>query len=398
MTSTFIHNVARSLVVAILVISAWPTIDSAVNPHHLDMARALLSGSIWIHTPTTVHDVGAVGEVFYTPFPPLPALLAVPAVLTPWPDAVFNVMIVAAAAWAVFLAGRLGDRWGGRATGTWAAVALGLGSGLWTATAIHDTYHSAHVLAVLAVVSGLYLATGRRRRPVAAGLSLGLGALARQAVGLAAVPLAALASGRWSTDRGRRAAVGVVVAVAIPVSLYLVLNAARFGSPLETGYDRVHHHPRITADLEAHGAFSPAFVPRNVRLMLVGGPLVIPVAPFLVPNPAGMSVLLVSPWLIFALLPLLRPDRPQARRRAAWCWLTVLFVSVPHLLYVNSGWVQFGYRFALDWLPFLLFASILGIRRLSWLTAAPPLALAVFVNAWGMVALANWERWSAFLR
>ena len=156
--------------------------------------------------------------------------------------------------------------------------------------------------------------------------------------------------------------------------------------------------PRITADLEAHGAFSPAFAPRNLRLLLVGGPLVIADAPFVVPDPSGMSVLLVSPWLLFALLPLWRPDRPPARGMAAWCWVAVLAVSVPHLLYVNSGWVQFGYRFALDWLPFLLLASILGIRRLSWRTAVPPLALSVFVNAWGMVALANWERWSAFAR
>ncbi len=392
MSRTARHRAARLAVAVLLVLPALPSLDAAANPQHLDTARAFLAGSLWVADPTTRHDMGEVEGRFFAPFPPLPAALALAAVVTAWPDAAFNSMVVAAAVLAVAVAARLGDRWGGRATGTWCAAAVGLGSGLWTATAIHDTYHSAHVLAVLATLAALDLATARRR-PGLAGFALGVAALARQAVALAAVPLALIAAG----CRGRRpgqAFLVVLAAAAVPVGAYLAVNTARFGSPLDSGYSRARHHPRIAADVERHGAFSTAYVGRNLAIMTVGGPRLVPAPPYLVPDPRGMSLLLVSPWLVLACLPLLRPDRPGVRRTTAWCWLGAAAISVPHLLYVNTGWLQFGFRFALDWLPFLLLAAALGVRRLPPRWALPPLALAILVNAWGVASVLTFERWS----
>ena len=38
-------------------------------------------------------------------------------------------------------------------------------------------------------------------------------------------------------------------------------------------------------------------------------------------------------------------------------------MAIPDLLYYNTGWVQYGYRFLLDFLPFLLILVALGLRR-----------------------------------
>jgi hypothetical protein len=206
-----------------------------------------------------------------------------------------------------------------------------------------------------------------------------------------------LAGGGWSSAHRRRAAVTVLATAALPFTLYLAINTTRFGSPLATGYGAVRHHPRIAAEHAEHGAFSTAFVVRNLRVALLGRPLAVADAPYLVPDPEGMSLLLVSPWLVLALLPLLRPDRPEVRRLALACWFAVLAVGVPHLLYVNTGWLQFGYRFALDWLPFPLLAAVLGVRRLRRSLALAPLLLAILVNAWGVVAVVRWESWSTLL-
>jgi len=61
-----------------------------------------------------------------------------------------------------------------------------------------------------------------------------------------------------------------------------------------------------------------------------------------------MPVLLTSPGLLLAI-------------RADWCnretialGLTALLVLVPSLLYYGGGWWQFGYRYALDCLPFIM--------------------------------------------
>ncbi len=392
------HWMARAVVAAAILTTSLPSIHQAANPHHFDMARGFLSGSLWIDEASVANDVGEHSNRHFVPFPPLPALIAMIAELSPWPDEVFNSIIVFSSVMAVLLAGRLGDSLGGLTVGTWAAFALGLGSNLWSATVIHDTYHSAHVLAVLTLTSALWLGMRQLPRASTAGLAMGLGILARQTMVCGLPSLAGVTAA--SSPQGSRSRVFIVVLMTAScvAAVYPALNWARFGSPLETGYGLVHHHPSIARDLADHGVFSSAFVERNLDVMLKGGPLQVSRAPYFVPNPRGMSVLLVSPWLLLAFLPLMCPDRRGVRAIAAWSWLAVLLVSLPAVLYVNTGWVQFGYRFALDWLPFLLLAAIVGIRGRSRWISLPPLVAAIVVNSWGVAAILNWESWSRLVR
>ncbi len=39
-----------------------------------------------------------------------------------------------------------------------------------------------------------------------------------------------------------------------------------------------------------------------------------------------------------------------------------ILVAIPNLLYYNTGYLQTGYRYALDFLPFLLILAALGMR------------------------------------
>ena len=104
-----------------------------------------------------------------------------------------------------------------------------------------------------------------------------------------------------------------------------------------------------------------------------------------------MSVLLTSPAFLLLLPALRRYGRSRLISGAA---LAVLLIVVVNLMHFSQGWVQFGYRFANDALPFALplvalgFASLIGsARRGAW---AKPLALglvvvSIAVNAWGVV-------------
>jgi hypothetical protein len=57
-------------------------------------------------------------------------------------------------------------------------------------------------------------------------------------------------------------------------------------------------------------------------------------------------------------------------------------VALLDLCYQNSGWVQFGYRFALDYFPLLIVLLALGGRRFGvGFTACAVLAFAL--NAFG---------------
>jgi hypothetical protein len=86
----------------------------------------------------------------------------------------------------------------------------------------------------------------------------------------------------------------------------------------------------------------------NLDYLLTHLPRPIPQAPYFRPDGLGMSVFLTSPGLLFAL-------RADWRDRRAW-WLlgAAAVVLVPTLLYYGGGWLQYGYRYFLDSVPFVI--------------------------------------------
>ena len=69
--------------------------------------------------------------------------------------------------------------------------------------------------------------------------------------------------------------------------------------------------------------------------------------------------------------------------------LAIVIVAFVNLMHFSQGWVQFGYRFSLDFLPWALVLVAIGFDRLRS-TAAVALglgivAVSIAVNGWGVV-------------
>jgi hypothetical protein len=89
--------------------------------------------------------------------------------------------------------------------------------------------------------------------------------------------------------------------------------------------------------------------------------------------------------LLLLLWPAARPPLHRA------LWLTVAAVAVPAFFYQNSGWVQFGYRFSLDYLPFLILLLAVGGRRVGW-GARTLVAIGIAVNLFGAITFdRHWQ-------
>jgi uncharacterized membrane protein YhaH (DUF805 family) len=109
-----------------------------------------------------------------------------------------------------------------------------------------------------------------------------------------------------------------------------------------------------------------------------------------------MSILLTSPAFLL-LLPALRLyGRSRLVSGAA---IAVLIVVLVNLMHFSQGWVQFGYRFSNDAVPFALPLVALGFERLidggrRWAMplAAGLIVVSIAVNAWG-VAWGNLLGW-----
>ncbi|MCA9543699.1 MAG: hypothetical protein KC613_04895, partial [Myxococcales bacterium] len=189
------------------------------------------------------------------------------------------------------------------------------------------------------------------RRPFLAGLMLAWAFATRASLVLAAAffywQLVAPASGeRFERKEQLKRFLLFSAPPLVAGVLLLWFNHARFENPMEFGHTYLAggRMPRI----RDFGLFHPAFFKRNLHAAFTLTPRIIDKAPYLQISKHGMSLFLTTP----ALLMLFRPKRWHRILAPTLLCLAATFGLI--LMYQNTGWVQFGYRFSLDFLPYVL--------------------------------------------
>jgi len=360
----------------------------AASPDFLLLADAFLHGRTWID-PATLHgpwDRIDIDGRTYLPFAPLPALVFMPLVAlfgvpaTAWAQPFINAALAGACVALGYVVisrfdgGVLRDR-------LWVTALFAFSTPLVTIVARGGPWHQGQLLATICSLLAILEASGRRRGLLLGALG-GAGFLARAPV-LLAVPLYTWAAGAAATVGDARPAArrlvraaALVAAGALPALAFaLWYNAARFGSVAESGYG-IAALPPFLETLRGEGLFSLAHVPRNIdyfllHLPLVGGPPL-----YLRPDGLGLSVLLTSPGLLIGV---------KARQWDAFlvgCGLTAVLVFIPSLLYYGGGWIQSGFRYFLDAIPFLLPIIAAGTRGGLGLRWKLLIAAGIAVNLW----------------
>jgi hypothetical protein len=202
--------------------------------------------------------------------------------------------------------------------------------------------------------------------------------MARPTILLAAIPFGVallLKSGNRV-----RTAVSFGVPLVLAVTATALYDFVRFGSPLETGYGISVLVRKSLAEQRAKGVFSIRHLPDNVGLLLAGGFDVRDKFPWLVPDPNGHSILLTTPAVLIALRAGVRSGSAQI------LWAAAFLVAVPVLLYYGGGGYRtYGYRYALDFLPFVLALVAIGARRRFGRLEKGLIMLSVAFVAYGIV-------------
>jgi hypothetical protein len=339
------------------------------------LADAFLHGRLWLAQPLGPYDNVIIDGRVYVPFAPFPAIALMPLVavfgplrLDQWEpivDAALAALDVGLCWW---LMGRVGVR--SAMDRLWLAVLLGFSTQIWWVTTRGGVWHTGHLIA-MALTLGALIETFGRRRPWLLGLCVGAAFLTRAPLALA-IPFFA-----WVVARGGRSSVldpagwpwrrwaVYALGIAPAVAFALWYNAARFGSPLESGYALASLPPFLEAE-RARGLFSLSHLGMNLDYLFTHLPTLFIRGPdgsiqqwVIPPRPdgLGMSILLTSPGLLVAL----RADWRSAM--AVALGLTAIVVLVPSLLYYGGGWLQYGYRYALDSIPFVMAIVGLAVAR-----------------------------------
>ena len=391
----------------------------------------------------------------FVPFPPLPALILVPFValfgLATDDQLVFIVLGALDVGICWWLLGRLPVR-------PWVRVAttafFAFGTVFWYSAQLSTTWYQAHTAAVgLAMLAiGIALGADRTatvprdeepppdgrarqagraaglrgelrvdRRQFAAGFLFGLACTARLTVVFAAPFFLLVGAGGGWWRRGWSAGLGA----AIPVGALFAFNLVTTGELFHPAYQFLYElEARYYPSLGYHVDWAiedPRYLPQNLDIMLFSAPDLLPAAvpnslaavpdpycvepgatrglfdpdcPRAVPRDVGMSVLLTSPAYLLALAGL---RAHYGSRIAIGALVAIALVAIVNLMHFSQGWVQFGYRFSLDFVPWALLLVALGAERLAarrWgaaLTAGLVVA-SILVNAWG-VAWGNLLGW-----
>lgn len=363
----------------VLLFGTFRSPDAAYYPA---LAGAFLEHRFDVDPPAAgTGDLSHFGGKLYVPFPPLPALLMLPQA------ALFGHLSISSVFYGVVL-GSLGVSFVflilvglvrksllslSSATIGWLTAAFAFGTVNWYMSLAGSVWFLAQITAcamcTLALVFAVWLPV--RWAPLAAGVAVAAGITARPSVApyvVAVIAITWLRLTREGTPQpGRsahrapttsgcvRLALFTLVPALAAICVLAAYNYVRFASPSEFGYSAGFQDvdPSLVAPLAKYGQFSPVYTPQNLWAALFSGFKWDGTLLGFRPDPRGMSMLLTTPVLIYLW---------RARGRTGLTvttWATIALILIPLLMYYNTGWNQFGYRFSLDFLPLVFI--LLGV-------------------------------------
>ncbi|NQU29521.1 MAG: hypothetical protein HQ525_02525 [Anaerolineae bacterium] len=374
---------AKGILIFLFVFSVYAYIDARLHVAHQpraayfpQLAEAFLTGKLTLPALGSTVDLSLFNGEYYLSFPPLAALMMMPIVaLTGAEDvntAVFNVFFAALGVMATFFMLEALKRRGWSRLRWWENAALAIFLGMSTAqfyfAARGVVYFTSQILTTTFSTISLWIALKSSKKneirlAFFAGSALAIAILARPNIGIVVVALAAIQLQIWHErgDFSLRTFFGWTVSLSIPIVFVVVAllwyNEARFGSPFDFGYTYMLVGEYLKADLQNFGQFHPHFIWENIYDNFLRFPYWDKNCQVLAPNPNGMSVFITSPLIIYLY---------KAFKKEIWVigtWLSVGVLLLVHLLYFNSGALQYGYRFSLDFMPLVIMLLAFGFRH-----------------------------------
>lgn len=378
--------------------------EQSLAPHYVHLADAILHGQLHLINTENLYDLLLYEDRAFAAGSPMPALLLAPLVAVfnnEFSDILFTLIVAAVN---VALVQHVYRR-------RWVTALFAFGTPHLYMAALGSIWLTAHVIAIFFSLLAMWAA--QRRAWFWAGFWLACAGLARPTLLFGAAFFVTLIWLRQQAGSARYKALALFGApLLLGVVAHGVYNYARFGSLAEFGYRYTAGAENLTDAFARYSGFSPRFLPCNLYVSLLNPPEIngwVPLTLYdvcnhlvagvdlvdgsalVLPNPLGMSIILVTP--AFLLLAMARRREPETIAG----WVGLLAIMIPLWMYHNTGSLQFGYRYWMDaaamWL-LLLARNVLppeaNSRRLDqflWRARNPLLALSVAINVWGFLWL-----------
>lgn len=333
------------------------------------LADSFLHGQLHLRLlPKIVHDLSFFNGQYYLYWPPMPAVILMPFVAifgVNFSDVLFNLFVasVNVAVMAALL--RSADQAGLiQINPEYRGMLLlffTMGTAHVTIAIVGQVWYTAQLLGILLV--GLAYLSAIELKGMASflvtGLLIACAMVTRNHLLFTGIwPAYYLIARNWNNRPKLYLYVGAgLLPVLILGSLYLSYNYARFGAPLEVGIRYHNMESAFVLDYQKYGAFNLHYVPINFYYQYIHYPF-----PFDNDSFKGSSLFLLSPVFFYAFVALFR----RYRDPNIWLWFVSIIVSsIPILLLMGTGWVQYGPRYTLDFVVPLLLLTASGLHEAS---------------------------------
>lgn len=160
--------------------------------------------------------------------------------------------------------------------------------------------------------------------------------------------------------------------VLVAVLVWGGYNQLRFGSFWEQGYGKQTTYLESLVKAKEYGLFGLSHIPGNLYYMFLAIPEIVRndelsrvlKFPYLMGNPWGMGLWVTSPVLLWLFGKKVKKDFDF------WVvMLTCVVIMVPILTYYGVGLIQYGYRYAWDFLPFLFWLLMKNMNHTNGLSS-----------------------------
>ncbi len=333
------------------------------------LADAFLKGRLDVtELPPIPIDLAFYNGKWYSPFPPLPSLLVAPAVYVLGLSYDVRYVTVFFGSINVVLARSLLQKTGMKnEEQRWLTLLFSFGSIHW----FYSTTLFNHTYSVFFLLLALNEALSRNR-PTLVGFYLGCAGLCRYPT-LLGVPFFLLGLRR---DHTKRNFALLILGLMLPLSLLLYYNYARFGNPLQTGYQ---YQVMLTGQPKPYGIFDPRYMLTNLYMFFFEPMGFTKKFPYIVPRTKGLALTFTTPASALAL---------KARTRDSkiiGLWGSTLLISTLDMCFAGRGGDQFGYRYGLDFFPFLFLLTSQGVKNSLNTPAKLLIIIGTIVNLWGIL-------------
>lgn len=361
--------------------------------HFVILADAFLHGHLYIANILT--ELAPWNGHYFVVYPPMPAILLMPFVAVFGSTFYQPILSILLGAVNVVLAYKvLMKLFENRKLVAWISILYAFGTIQWYHAEVGSSWYVAHIVALFFLWLSL-LEIFNKQRLFLIGLFIGAAYLARLPTILALVFVLIYLREKF-LDGNNIKQVNIknlfifILGLLPALILNSLYNFLRFGRFDDFAYSLYLQSQSlvIKQSVFPHGFFSPYYISDRVRDIFFSFPIFTSHSPFIIPSLYAMAIYIVTPACFLILLASFK------KRLECSALITVLIMSIPSLMKGGNGFTQFGFRYSLDFLPYLLILIACGLKNRFNIYSKSLIILSILVNLWGVVMISFLNVWA----